>query len=645
MEGMDVWSLTAILVILATPASCGRSFYIDYDKHTFVKDGQPFRLVGGSMHYFRVPRSYWDDRLYKLRMGGLNAVDFYIDWSGHEPEPEQYNFIDNYDVVAYLEAIKKADLLAVIRPGPFICGEVENGGYPYWLLRKHPNIRYRSTQKEYVDEVTKWFNKLLPMLVPYLYKNGGPIIMFQVENEYGHLDNGCDPKYMEFMLTLQEKGLGKDVVMFRTNFPYEQRFYCDKVRDILVAGNCDPKCNMSIFNTIRKVQVKPGGPLLVAEYYTGWMNFWGWDNNPAYPPAVIDTFKKMMDEGANIIIYMYHGGTSFGFKAATSSDAPLVTSYDYDAPIGEDGDPKDYYYSLRDVIGKYLPLKQGDAPKGSPKLKLDVVYMTHVMTLAEVMDHFRWKGWLRRTSSKYPVTFEQLGQDYGFLVYSTEVRMDINGSQLLTVHALRDMAQLFVRDERHMMRCFPTSRLHPVTNATVKLTKGEKISIFVENMGREDFGQKNLDPKGMQNVTVNGVNLTDWTIEAVPVTRNRDLTELMRLLESRGKGDVDGKKKTPRFFHGTFKLREGQKPLDTFLDPGNYTKGIAFINGINLGRYWPAAGPQIRLYVPGVFLRPHPEENKLIMFEVEGLWSDKGERGVRFDDKPYLTADTGSPHP
>ncbi|KAL1438019.1 hypothetical protein MTO96_048474 [Rhipicephalus appendiculatus] len=580
MEVRAVWRLTAILVALARPASCGRSFHIDYEKHTFVKDGQPFRLVGGSMHYFRIPRPYWDDRLHKLRMGGLNAVDFYIDWSGHEPEPEQYNFIDNYDVVAYLEAVKKADLLAVIRPGPFICGEVENAGYPYWLLRKHPNIRYRSTQKEYVDEVTKWFNKLLPMLVPYLYKNGGPIIMFQVENEYGHLDNGCDPKYMEFMLTLQEKGLGKDVVMFRTNFPIGRRFECDKVRDILVAANCDPKCNMSIFNTIRKVQVKPGGPLLVAEYYTGWMNFWGWDNNPAYPPGVIDTFKKMMDEGANIIFYMYHGGTSFGFKAATS----------------------------------------------------------------EVMDHFRSKGWLRRTQSKFPVTFEQLGQDFGFLVYSTEVRADLNGSQLLKVHALRDMAQLFVRDERHMMRCFETSRLRVVTNATVKLSKGEKISIFVENMGREDFGQKNLDPKGMQNVTVNGVNLTDWTIEAVPVTRNRDVTELMRLLESRGKGNVDGKK-TPRFFHGTFKLGEGQKPLDTFLDPSNYTKGIAFVNGINLGRYWPAAGPQVRLYVPGVFLRPHPEENKLIMFEVEGLRSDKGERGVRFDDKPYLTADTGSPHP
>ncbi|KAL3196036.1 hypothetical protein MRX96_045399 [Rhipicephalus microplus] len=332
MEGMDVWSLSAILVILATPASCGRSFYIDYDKHTFVKDGQPFRLVGGSMHYFRVPRAYWDDRLYKLRMGGLNAVDFYIDWSGHEPEPEQYNFIDNYDVVAYLEAIKKADLLAVIRPGPYICGEVDNGGYPYWLLRKHPNIRYRSTQKEYVDEVTKWFHKLLPMFVPYLYKNGGPIIMFQVENEYGHLDNGCDPNYMEFMLTLQEKGLGKDVVMYHTNFPNERRFYCDKVRDILAAGNCASECNMSIFNTIRKVQVKPGGPLLVAEYYTGWMNFWGWDNNPAYPAKVLDTFKKLMDEGANIIIYMYHGGTSFGFKAATSGDAPIVTSYDFDAP-------------------------------------------------------------------------------------------------------------------------------------------------------------------------------------------------------------------------------------------------------------------------------------------------------------------------
>ncbi|XP_065306938.1 beta-galactosidase-like [Dermacentor albipictus] len=619
-----------------------RSFAIDYTNHTFLKDGKPFRFVGGSMHYFRVPRAYWDGRLHTLRMGGPNAIDFYIDWSGHEPEPGQYNFIDNYDVLAFLEAIKKADLLAILRPGPFICGEVDNAGFPYWLLRKYPNMQYRTMEKEYVEEVTKWFDKLLPMLVPYLYKNGGPIIMVQVENEYGHLKGFCDPNYMEFMLSLQEKHLGKDVVMFRTDSPSLRQYECDKVRDILVAGNCDPKADVpKSFDIIRRAQVKPGGPVVVGEYYTGWMNYWGWNNNPAYPPAVINTFEKMMDDGANVIFYMFHGGTNFGFKAATSAESPLVTSYDYDAPIGEDGDPKAYYFTLRKSIGKYIPLKAGELPKGSPKMGIDAILMPHSMSLKDVMDHFRNKGWLKRKKSKFPLTFEELGQDFGFLMYHTQIAANLDGEYLMTLHGLRDMAQLYVRQERHLMRIFDTAHLIIKPNTTVRLKKGEKLTILVENMGREDFGPKNRDPKGMTNVTVNDVTLTDWTIEAVPVTQNRDISELISLMQQPRNGDG----KTPHFYYGWFTLGKGVKPLDTFLDPSNYTKGVAFINGINLGRYWPAVGPQIRLYVPGVYLKPYPEENKVILFELEGIRGEQGGRGVSFSDRPFLTAETGSPHP
>lgn len=632
--------LVACGIIMSGAAE--RSFKIDYEKHIFLLDGKPFRFVGGALHYFRIPRPYWEDRLHTLRMGGPNVVDFYIEWSGHEPEPGQYNFVDNYDLVAFMEAIKKADLLAIVRPGPFICGEVDNAGFPYWLLRKHPKMQYRTMQKEYVEEVTKWFDKMLPMLVPYLYKNGGPIIMVQVENEYGHLEGFCDPNYMEFMLSLQEKYLGKDVVMFRTDSPSLKQYECDKVRDILVAGNCDPKADVpKAFDIIRQAQVKPGGPIVVGEYYTGWMNYWGWNDNPAYPPAVISTFEQMMEHGGNVIFYMYHGGTSFGFKAATSSESPLVTSYDYDAPIGEDGDPKAYYFTLRKSIGKYIPLKSGELRKPWPKMKLDAIRMPHSMSLKDVMEHFRKKGWLRRKKSEYPLTFEEMGQDFGFLWYHTEITANLNGEYLMVLRGLRDMAQLYVRDERHMMRIFDTTYLPIKPNCTVKLKKGEKLSILVENMGREDFGPKNRDPKGMTNVTVGDVNLTDWTIEALPLTQNRDITELIRLMQS----PRDSEGKTPHFYYGWFTLPEGQKPLDTFLDPSNYTKGVAFLNGINLGRYWPAVGPQIRLYVPGIFIKPYPEENKLILFELEGLRTKHRDRGVSFSDRPFLNAIAGQPHP
>lgn len=595
------------------------------------------------MHYFRIPREYWDDRLHKLRMGGPNVIDFYIDWSGHEPEPGQYNFVGNYDLLAFLEAIQKADLLATIRPGPFVCGEIDNAGFPYWLLRKHPHMQYRSMGREYVEEVTKWFNKLLPMLVPYLYKNGGPIIMLQVENEYGHLDGGCDPRYMEFVLSLQEKLVGKDVVMFRSDAPVPKNYECDKVRDILVAGNCDPKSNPPVaFEIVRKAQVKPGAPIVVAEYYTGWMDYWGWNHNPAFPPAVISTFEKMMENSANVIFYMFHGGTSFGFKAATSSESPLVTSYDYDAPIGEDGDPKNYYYALRKAIGKYIPLKSGELPKPTPKMQVDALPMQRCASLHDVMDHFRKKNWLKRATSRFPQTFEELGQDFGFLHYSTEVSVGVSGRHNLSMHGLRDRAQVFLRNETFIiMQDFGISTMeNPKLSEMVTINKGDRLEILVENMGREDFGPGNRDFKGLRNVSVGNQFLTNWTTEAVPVTRNRDITELLHMLANAGEGDC----KPPCFFYGSFKLNEGQERLDTFLDPWNYTKGIALVNGINVGRYWPRVGPQIRLYVPGVFLRPHPEENHLIMFELEGL-QEGGKRGVRFIDRPHLTGDAGRAHP
>lgn len=618
-------------------AKANRSFYIDYKRHTFMKDGKPFRFVGGSMQYFRVPRAYWEDRLHKLRMGGLNVVDFYIDWSGHEPEPGRYNFLENYDLDAFIGAVKKAGLLAVARPGPFICGEVDNAAFPYWLVRKHPNIRYRTLQKEYTEEVKAWFKKILPRLVPHLYKNGGPIILVQLENEYGHLDGYCEPGYMEFMLSLQEGILGKDVVMFRSDSPVQSRYDCDRVRDILVGGNCYPQTNFrQAFKNIRKGMVKKGGPILVPEYYTGWMDYWGWSHNKEDPRKIVKGLKEMMELGANVIFYLYHGGTSFGFKAGTSAGAPLVTSYDYNAPLAEDGDPRPVYFSIREVIARYLPVSSGKLPpRSSPKLKVGAAPMDTCVALNEVMQHFRKKRWLKREESQHPMTFEEIGQDFGFLLYTTKAKVRRNGYYNVTLHKLRDRAQLFVRNERHLMEAFVhNDKDKPKLWSKVLLKKGEKLSVLVENQGRECFGPKNKDPKGVRYVTANGVNMTGWTTEAVPVTRNRDISELMHFLGAKRRCAC---KKAPCFFYGSFVVPPNKRPLDTFLDPSNYTKGVAFVNGINVGRYWPVVGPQVRLYVPGVFLRPHPEKNIVIMMEIDGV-RKRGLNGVSFVDKPFLDA-------
>ncbi|KAK8782257.1 hypothetical protein V5799_016402 [Amblyomma americanum] len=568
-------------------------------------------------------------------MGGLNVVDFYIDWSGHEPEPGVYNFLDIYNLTAFLEAVKKADLLAVVRPGPFVCGEIDNAGYPYWLVRKHPHIRYRTLQREYVQEVKKWFGVLFPMLVPYLYKNGGPIILVQLENEYGHLDGYCDPKYMEFMLSLQESFLGKDVVMFRSDSPVQSRYECDKVRDVLVAGNLNAKSNITdAFQEIRKAMVKPGGPILIPEYYTGWMDYWGYNHNVEDPSKTVRTFKELMERGANVVFYMYHGGTSFGFKAGTSNESPLVSSYDYGAPLAEDGDPRPYYFQIRKVIRNYMPVPKGKLPARTPKLNLGAVLLDEGTPLDKVMQHFRKKRLLKQARSEYPMTFEEFGQDFGFVMYKARTKVRRSGIYNVTLHGLRDRAHLFVRRDRHIFQSFIFNEGDKAkVCANVSLKRGhEKLSILVENMGREDFGPKNKDPKGIRRVTADRFNVTGWTMEAVPLTRTRDILELIRFLAgSRRKGC----KSAPCFFHGSFVLPQGQRLLDTYLDPSNYTKGVVFVNGINLGRYWPKFGPQVRLYVPAVFLQPYPKKNSVVVMEVDEL-PQRGQRGVSFVDKPFL---------
>ncbi|CAN8004536.1 unnamed protein product [Ixodes hexagonus] len=601
-----------------------RSFVVDYENSCFLKDGQPFRFVAGSIHYFRVPRAYWRDRLYKMKMAGLNVIDTYIEWSGHQPERNVFNFEDEYDLEAFLEIAQDIGLLVIVRPGPYICGERDNGGFPYWLLRYYPDMKYRSMDRNYVKEVERWFHHILRKLKGYLYNKGGPIIMVQVENEYGHYPD-CNKNYMEFMLSLLESHLGHDVVYFRSDSPSEERYACDAVRDALVAGCCDPKAQVeSAFKIISDAMPIKGGPIVVSEYYTGWMDYWGFKHNPADPPRVVGTFEDMMNHNASVTFYMFHGGTSFGFGAATSSTSPLVTSYDYDAPMSESGDPRPLYYMIRNSTAKYLPLPDGDPPGSSKKMQLGEVRLRESISLTEVMDYFRERDWLRRAESELPMTFEELGQDYGFIVYSAHFEMETVTSATLEVVGLRDRAYIFLRDKTEILYV-----LQNETSVTANLTRGETLTILVENMGREDFGRENHDRKGLTDVMVNGTPLRGWTMEAVPVTRNKDVSNIMQLLEAEGKGEIPG------FFHGTFQLPEGE-PADTFLDPKGWSKGIAFVNGINLGRYWATVGPQITLYVPAPFLLPHPEENRLFLLELEKAPDD---RRVHLVDTPLLDAD------
>ncbi|KAL1438008.1 hypothetical protein MTO96_048463 [Rhipicephalus appendiculatus] len=594
---------------LVLPSIGERSLVVDHANKRFLKDGKPFQFVAGAMHYFRIPRAYWKDRLRKARMAGLNAVDFYVEWSSHEPEPREYNFAGMYDVIAFLNEVKNEGLLAVLRPGPYICAERDNGGFPYWLLRQHPKMKYRSMDVNYLNLTDRWYDKLLPMLKPYLYKNGGPIFMVQVENEFGHYKH-CDPNYMDHVLSALERHFQHDVIYFRNDFPEEYYYTCDKVRDILVAGNFDytqePK---KMFATMDWAQVLPC-PWFVAEYYTGWMDHWTFDRSNKSSLELVDRFKDLMKMGGLLTI-----------------TGP---------PIAEDGSLRPMYYKFRDVIKEFLPLPSGEPPGPAKKLNFGSVKLNHYMGVQDVLNHFSSKNWLNRKHSKYPMTFEEVGQDYGFVMYTANVNVDANGKGTLKLHGLRDRAHVFVDNTRHIFYSFKPVTDKPKTEGEISVKKGDKLAILVENMGRDQVGNRNHDRKGLQNVTLNGKHITEWTMEVIPLTRNQDVSLLMSIVHHEGDG------KLPGFFAGSFKLSDKQEPLDTFFDPSGWGRGVAYVNGINLGRYWPAAGPQVRLYLPGPFLRKPPEENRLLLFEVDKVPND---RNVKLVDQPWLDAQGNLPTP
>ncbi|KAL3191801.1 hypothetical protein MRX96_059535 [Rhipicephalus microplus] len=568
--------LTALVSLVTSLLACSScysnrpSFTVDYANNQFLKDGQPFRYISGSLHYFRVPWAYWQDRMEKMRLGGLNALQTYVEWSGHEPEPGKFYFEGDYDLKTFLDIAKKVGLFVIFRPGPYICAERDNGGLPYWLLRLNPNMKYRSSDPSYLSRVDKFFSVLLPMIEPYLYKNGGPIITVQVENEYGQYIT-CDKNYMRHLVNITRRYLGEDVILFRTDTPSDAAYRCDSVEGTLVTADFGANADVDAqFTAVRRAMKQ--GPLVVTEYYPGWLDHWGQRHAKVDQALVMKTFEKILQRNASINFYMFHGGTNFGFTNG-ADPLPQPTSYDYGAPLTEAGDPSDTYFKIREVVGRYLPLPNGTLPVPAPKLKI---------------------GYVTPVSSHRPLSFEELGHAFGYVVYTTRVSFRPSSPAILGVPGIKDRGYVFTSQTRAVV-----SADRDVYNVPVVVQSDQNITILVENMGRINVGAGNHDMKGIvSNVTLNKRVLSGWTMEPVPLDKSNC----------------------------------GDAPHLTY--PTGWGKGVAFVNGFNLGRYWPSIGPQVTLYVPGVLLRPYPEENTVMLFETES--PPQGKRTVSFVDMPNI---------
>jgi len=576
---------------------------------SFLLHGQPFRILSGAMHYFRVVPEYWRDRLEKMRAFGLNTVETYVAWNLHEPHPGDFRFDGMLDIVKFIETADEVGLKVIVRPGPYICSEWDFGGLPFWLL-KDPHMQVRCAYPPYLAAVDRFFDALLPRLAPLQSTRGGPIIAMQVENEYGSY--GQDKVYLRH---LADGMRARDIDSFLLT--------SDGPRDYCLQGGTLP----DVFKTVNFAfdakehlaklrEHQPEGSLMVTEFWSGWFDHWGEQRHVSADGSdsiqrSVDALDEILAAGASINFYMFHGGTNFGFMNGANCDPEPyqadITSYDYACPISECGDMNPRYQAYRDVLKKYADIPATFDFRPSTKHAYGKVELTESASLFDSLEALS-----QPHKSVTPLPMEMIDQDYGFILYRTNVRGPRMG--ILRVRGLHDRAQIFIDGEQ-------TDTLDRESGnefSAVDVAKDFQLDILVENMGRVNFGASLLDRKGItEGVTINEQYQFGWDVYPLP------LNDLSKLNFS---PLTNTEQSQPTFYKAVFHVDE---PADTFLAIPGWTKGVVWLNGFNLGRYW-ERGPQKTLYIPAPLLKRG--QNELIVFELHGMKHPT----VDFRDAPEL---------
>ncbi|NMA96423.1 MAG: beta-galactosidase [Clostridiales bacterium] len=570
---------------------------------SFYLNDEPFTLLSGAIHYYRVVPEYWEDRLLKLRACGFNTVETYVAWNMHEPKPGEFCFEGICDIEKFIETAEKVGLHVIVRPGPYVCTEWEFGGLPAWLL-KDQGMRIRCGYQPYLDAVDRFFDELIKRLVPYQSTNGGPIIAMQVENEYGSFGN--DSEYLEYL----KKGMidrGVDVLLFTSDGPTDVMMQGGTLPDVFKTANFGSRPEQA-FSKLREYQ--PTGPLVCMEYWNGWFDHWGKEHKTRDGKDVADVLDKMLSMDAGVNFYMFHGGTNFGFmNGANHGDGyePTVSSYDYDAPLSEAGDPTPKYFAVRDVIKKHYGLPDIEVPKPLPKKAYGKVELTKSVALFDCLNVIG-----KKYESHSPLTMEEVDQNYGFILYRTNVTGPRENAPII-LQEVRDRALVF-KDKENIGTIYRNDKESNVTMDVPK--EGAQLDVLVENMGRVNYGPEMPDRKGVtKGIRFGYQYLYNWDIYTL---------ELDNIDEIPFKDEMT--KNGPTFYLGELEV---DKPHDTFLALPGWTKGICFVNGFNLGRYW-GIGPTKTLYVPAPLLKKG--KNSIVVFELHGMEKPI----IEFRDKPEL---------
>jgi len=544
-----------------------------------------------------VPRQYWRDRMKKMKAMGLNTLTTYIFWNLHEPKPGQFDFTGNLDLAAYIHTAQEEGLWVIVRPGPYVCSEWEFGGFPPWLLAT-PDMKVRSADPRFLKAAENYIKQVGQQLAPLQITRGGPIIMVQVENEYGSFGN--DKVYLNAVRRMVSEA-GFDVTLF-TSDGDPNKLAGGTLPDVLAvinfgAGDSAEK-KFAIFDKFRQHV-----PRMCGEFWVGWFDAWGEQHHTVPAQKAADGLDWMLSRGISVNLYMFHGGSTFGFmNGANKYDTyqPIISSYDYDSPLDEAGRPTEKFFALRDVIKKYLPAGTAlpELPAPLPMIEIPRFELRESASLFSALG--------RPVRAVRPRPMEAVGQNYGFILYRKKLGRATKGT--LEITEARDYALVYQGDRKLGV----LDRRLKQNSLEVELSTTAPLDILVENMGRVNFGPNMVtDRKGItEKVALGGEELTGWEIYPLPLA---DLSRLKFSTEH---------KSGPAFYHGAFKLTSIG---DTYLDMHGWGKGCVWVNGHNLGRYW-RIGPQQSLFVPSGWLKKG--RNEIVVLDLEE-GRDRSVRGIK----------------
>ncbi|PSL24864.1 beta-galactosidase [Chitinophaga ginsengisoli] len=559
-------------------------------KKDFLLDGKPYQIISGEMHPARIPKEYWKHRIQMAKAMGCNTIAAYVFWNYHEQEEGKFDFSsENRDIAAFVKLVQEEGMWVLLRPGPYVCAEWEFGGLPPYLLRI-PDIKVRCMDPRYMAATERYVKALAEQVKGLQVTNGGPILMVQVENEYGSFGN--DKQYLYKLKELWEQN-GINVPFYTADGPAAPLLEAGSVPGAAIG--LDSGSSEGDFAAANKQN--PDVPSFSSESYPGWLTHWGEKWARPDKAGIVKEVKFLMDTKRSFNLYVIHGGTNFGFTAGANSGGkgyePDLTSYDYDAPINEQGAATEKYMALREAIGSYSKKKLPAIPAPIPTITIPDITLKPYTSV--------WENLPAALKSVQPKTFEAYGQDYGFMVYKTTLVGHKSGK--LDIVELHDYATVFLNGQ-YVGKIDRRLGEHSI-DLPKSDVKDPVLEILVEGMGRINFAQALIDRKGITDrVTLNGMTLMNWEVSGLPMK-----SEFVQQLQPAKSGEV----KPGEFFKGTFILANTG---DTYLDMTNFKKGMVWVNGHNLGRYW-EIGPQKRLYCPAPWLKKG--ENEIVVLDQHQL--------------------------